>query len=171
LFYDVAGPYFSIQAYAGMNLASNAAGTTVSEIVGVKASVGGEITIMSKRVAGFQQQLFDWHDEFGDEFYPAPASSKCESQIGATVLGISRCDRAAFVDEYEKVDDCVKNGGGKSCLSSTHGSPTVCGDASGGYECNTDKLFACLCYAGGEECFDKYCAACSPNALVCSPPQ
>lgn len=168
LFYDVAGPYVTLQPYAGVEIDRTATSVEASGILGVRSTAGGEIEILSRRVAGFQGTLFDWSTRFGGTSTPI-GPAVCTTQLGASA-GVQRCNRGGFVDAYESVNDCVKHGGGKACLTSASNGP-VCGDGSGGgYNCDVDAIFACLCYEGGLACLDAHCVACDPNAAVCPTP-
>ncbi len=61
-FYELAGPYVGLQAYAGVKHEGNADGSGWFLQSGLRGLAGAEVAVFGKSVAGYQSVLFDVHD-------------------------------------------------------------------------------------------------------------
>jgi hypothetical protein len=62
-FYELAGPYIGLQAYAGVKHVGNADTSGWFLQSGLRGLAGAEVAVFGKSLAGYQSVLFDVHDE------------------------------------------------------------------------------------------------------------
>jgi len=61
-FYEIAGPYVGLQAYAGVGHEESAAGASWFTDVGLRGIAGAQVAVFGKALVGYQSVLFDVHD-------------------------------------------------------------------------------------------------------------
>jgi hypothetical protein len=158
-FYDVAGPYVSVQPYVGAVTTDNGSGLETNGIFGVKAQAGGEIKIFDYAVAGFQGTLFDWSTPINPVSTSSPQSA-CVGQVGQSPVGTTSCDQLGLSANADGLSSCVQGGGGESCLQNDPN----CASGAGNDSCDLDLLFDCLCGGGGSDCVGLACTPASSQA-------
>jgi hypothetical protein len=62
-FYEVAGPYIGLAAYAGVKHSGSAAGSGWSLQNGLRGLAGAQVAVFGKTLVGYESVLFDVHDE------------------------------------------------------------------------------------------------------------
>jgi hypothetical protein len=62
-FYEVAGPYIGLAAYAGVKHTGSSAGSGWSLENGLRGVAGAQVAVFGKTLVGYESVLFDVHDE------------------------------------------------------------------------------------------------------------
>jgi hypothetical protein len=151
---DVVGPFFSVIPYVGVETTRTTRGSVNDVRVGVRGEGGGELRVLDKFAVKFlQSKLFDVSAPVSTR--AGQGSSVCGAQ--STAVGSTRCNHSGLVAKYETIEACVKSGGGGACFTAPQSGPLCGASSGGGYTCNVDAMFACVCHDGGLECFHRHC--------------
>ncbi len=149
--YDVAGPWVSVKPGVQFSIDGPHDARSWSGELGVEGKFGVAAEFPVKTGVGFEGEFFEAWWPFANGGFGGPTGA-----CGAPFSGALTCNGGLLESQIDTLQDCIRWGGGAACLIS--GRWPACGDLSGGgYVCEMNALFDCLCREGGTACAASYC--------------